>query len=430
MKSVKKSILVLLLILISGSGFSQDQTTDTTFQAIATMQGLLNNLSKIKISGYLQGQFQIADSIGIGSYAGGNFPAATDKRFNVRRGRVKVMYDNTITQFVIQIDATEKGVGLKDAYAKVTEPWLQTFALTVGVQDRPFGYEIGYSSSLREAPERGRMSQILFPGERDLGAKLTIEFPKTSSFNFFKFEAGLFNGTGGVNSDFDTQKDFIAHLTLRKALFDEKMRLSGGVSAYTGGWRLDTTKLYSSLDRNSSGQLAFILDSDTSTTGRLAQRNYYGIDLQVSYETPFIGMTTFRAEFIGGVHAGTKSNTDSPREQPKDSKTTLLLPAYERNFNGAYFYLLQNIGHLPFQAVLKYDWYDPNTDVKGDDITSALTSADIKFSTFGFGLVYKFDQNMKFTAYYDLVKNESTQLSNYTQDRKDNVFTLRMQYKF
>ena len=59
------------------------------------------------------------------------------------------------------------------------------------------------------------------------------------------------------------------------------------------------------------------------------------------------------------------------------------------------------------------------------------TAADIKYTTLGLGLAYRWDSNIKLTAYYDMVTNEtSSNLSGYTQDLKDNVFTLRMQYKF
>jgi hypothetical protein len=430
MNLTKKFFTLLMAVFPVSCALAQETPADTTPQAIAAMQAILNNLSKIKISGYIQGQFQVADSTGIKSYAGGDFPVASDKRFMLRRGRIKVVYDNTLTQFVLQIDATEKGVVLKDAYAKVTEPWLQTFGLSVGIMNRPFGFEIGYSSSMRESPERGRMSQIIFPGERDLGAMLTIEPPKTSKLNFFKIEAGLFNGTGNSTPEFDKTKDFIGHLVLRKSVLNEKLKLSGGVSIYNGGWRADTANLYSEIITDATGIKKFKLDPDTLAVGRIMKRNYFGFDFQLSYETPVIGITTFRAEYIGGVQTGTKSSNDSPKELPVDSKTKLESDAFQRNFNGAYFYLLQNIGKLPLQLILKYDWYDPNTKVKGDEITSALTAADIKYTTTGIGLAYRYDQNIKFTAYYDIVKNESTQLSGYTKDLKDNVFTIRMQYKF
>ena len=89
--------------------------------------------------------------------------------------------------------------------------------------------------------------------------------------------------------------------------------------------------------------------------------------------------------------------------------------------------------------MVKYDWLNPNTKVDQSKIGVAGTKtsvADIKFSTLGLGWMYRWDENVKFTLYYDIVKNESTQLNlgkpqvNYTGDVKDNVLTLRVQFKF
>jgi phosphate-selective porin len=38
--------------------------------------------------------------------------------------------------------------------------------------------------------------------------------------------------------------------------------------------------------------------------------------------------------------------------------------------------------------------------------------------------------NVKLMAYYEFVKNETTQLTGYTRDLPDNVLTLRAQFKF
>ncbi|MDP4277985.1 MAG: porin, partial [Bacteroidota bacterium] len=108
-----------------------------------------------------------------------------------------------------------------------------------------------------------------------------------------------------------------------------------------------------------------------------------------------------------------------------------------------YVYLIQNILQSPFQAVVKYDVYDPNTAVSGNEIGKTATgavatgTADIKYSTIGLGLNYNFNSNVRLMAYYDIVKNETTSniktastLSDLSKDRKDNVFTFRIQYKF
>ncbi|MFM7903371.1 MAG: porin [Bacteroidota bacterium] len=55
----------------------------------------------------------------------------------------------------------------------------------------------------------------------------------------------------------------------------------------------------------------------------------------------------------------------------------------------------------------------------------------MKYTTLGLGLNWYYDQNIRLMAYYDMVTNEtSTNLSGWTADKQDNVFTLRMQVKF
>ena len=120
------------------------------------------------------------------------------------------------------------------------------------------------------------------------------------------------------------------------------------------------------------------------------------------------------------------------------TQTNTPIEIYTRNFNGAYFYFLQNIGSSPWQAILKYDWYDPNTDLTGDEIGKSGASGfkpgnatDLKYTTIGFGLAYRWDANVKITAYFDKVTNETSKyVPEATYDIMDNVFTLRAQVKF
>ena len=87
-----------------------------------------------------------------------------------------------------------------------------------------------------------------------------------------------------------------------------------------------------------------------------------------------------------------------------------------------------------YKLVVKYEWFDPNTNVDDDIIgakaNSRTSKADIAYTTLGLGVLYDYDDNVRVTAYYDITTNESTNLAGYTNDLKDNVFTLRIQYKF
>jgi hypothetical protein len=143
------------------------------------------------------------------------------------------------------------------------------------------------------------------------------------------------------------------------------------------------------------------------------------------------GETEWRAEYWSGMQPGTVNSTTNPGSIP--SSNGVPLPTYIRHFEGAYFYFLQNIVNIKHQLIVKYDWYDPNRKVKRTDIgktATNLTSADIKFSTLGAGYVYHFNPQTKIIFYYAFVKNEITNLSGYTTDQKDNVFTCRLQFRF
>ena len=66
------------------------EAEDTLTPAVARNSFDLEALKRIKVSGYIQAQFQYADSSGQQSFAGGNFASGTDKRFALRRGRIKL----------------------------------------------------------------------------------------------------------------------------------------------------------------------------------------------------------------------------------------------------------------------------------------------------------------------------------------------------
>ncbi len=91
------------------------------------------------------------------------------------------------------------------------------------------------------------------------------------------------------------------------------------------------------------------------------------------------------------------------------------------------------MGIIPLSAVVKYDWYDQNSKVSGDEIgfLNNTSKGDLSFNTLGFGLIWKINKDLRATAYYEILKNELSQnLSGYDVDKKDNLFTLRLQYKF
>lgn len=398
-----------------------------------TVRPVVKRMENLYFSGYIQPQFQVAQSKGAPSYEGGNFSEFSNNRFMLRRARVKLDYffpsknsSFPAALFAFQFDATERGVNVRDMYARVFEPKGHNFALTMGIFARPFGYEINLSSAFRETPERGRMSQILMPTERDLGAMLSYEpQKKKGKFKPFKLDVALVNGQGlapGGTTDFDQYKDLVSRFTL-KPIPVGGLTLSGGLSLLNGGWRQATKYKWTMSDN--SGKYNFNLDSSLSNLGGKAERRYYGADVQLVKKHGW-GKTEFRAEYWRGLQPGTAKTTTNPGILPLD-------PTFIRPFDGGFFYFLQNLGNSKNELMVKYDWYDPNRKVGGPQIGmngGGFTAADVRFDTWGVGLTRWLTDRVKFLVYYDFVKNEKTSVAGYTQDLKDNIFTARFQFRF
>jgi phosphate-selective porin len=374
----------------------------------------------VKLSGYIQSQYQYGEknaALKVGT-ANEN-PDESFSRIGIRRGRIKLTADDGgLASGVFQIDLTEKGLGLKDAYLNIKDPWINTLQVRAGVFDRPFGNEIGYSSSKRESPERSTLFQTLFPDERDLGAMLVLQPAKTSVWNIFMLEAGLFAGNG-IKQETDSRKDFIGRLSLTKTVRSD-FSYGIGVSYYNGSVYQGTEKVYK---MNGKG---FELNSDASNKSKFAKREYLGCNFRLALYSS-LGITQLRAEYLTGQQPGTAGSSKSPN--------VAVLPAsdtYIRNFNGAYVIFVQDLGSLPFSAALKYDWYDPNTKVSGDEIGENGTSqTDLSYNTFGFGALWKISNAFRLQAFYEINTNEKTaKVASMTDDLKDNIFTLRLQYKF
>ena len=373
---------------------------------------------ELKISGYIQTQYQWGEedaSLNVGTpneKADESF-----SRIGIRRGRIKFAYEEGVASGVFQLDMTEKGVGIKDAYLNVKDPWTKAFALKAGIFDRPFGNEISYSSSRRESPERSAIFQALFPGERDMGVSLTVQPSEKSALHFLKLEAGLFAGNG-IKQETDSRKDFIGHLSADKKL--GFIEIGGGVSYYNGSVYQGTENVY-----HMNGD-AFIFNSSPDNKGKFAEREYVGFDGQISLKTG-MGTTQLRAEYLFGEQPTKAGNINSPNESSLPTHDT-----YIRNFNGGYVIFIQGLGSLPVYTVLKYDWYDPNTKVSKNNIGLKNTSkGDIAYKNFGFGILWNVNSSLRLQAYYEINKNEkSANLANYNEDLKDNKFTLRLQYKF
>ncbi len=404
----------MLNLLLHGLSYGQQLVHKTDSIPVEA-----SNVGKLRVTGYVQTQFQIGEPAASLKVGGPNtHPDQNFNRFGVRRGRVKVQYEKGIVLGVIQIDATEKGLGLKDAYLKVSIPSFGTSSVQAGVFNRPFGYEVAYSSSRRETPERAIINTTLFPDERDLGVMATFQANKTSSWHFLKLDVGLFAGNG-IQPDTDSRKDLMSRLSFHKS-FQSEGSLSGGLSYYYGGVYQGTQNVYSISDQS------FVLNSKVSNLGEFAKREYVGIDVQWSFKS-LLGQTKFQGEYIIGKQPGTEFSSKSPNSSSVSTSDT-----YLRTIRGGYLTWVQSIGKLPVSMVAKLDWYDPNTRIARNEIGLGGTGiADVLYQTLGFGILWDIQENLRLLAHGEFLMNErSENLPFFARDLKDNVLTVRLQFKF
>ena len=96
-------------------------------ERLATAESDLAKLTKIKLSGYIQAQWQWTQDPSA-------YPANS---FLVRRARIKIQYEpiNGVV-FVLQPDFLQSSVSLKDAYVQINDPWIKTFSLYAGQFNR------------------------------------------------------------------------------------------------------------------------------------------------------------------------------------------------------------------------------------------------------------------------------------------------------
>ena len=238
------------------------------------------NPPAFRVSGYVQGRFEYHSMSADGLSDAGK-PAATTQ-FLVRRGRVKVGHESRLAAFMLQIDATPRGVSLKDAEATFIEPWSGlNLRWTVGQFKWPFGDELQQSSSAREMPERSRVVRALFPGERDRGLRLV------GRWEAVRFALAVVNGNGTTDpiygaSEENAFKDVVGRVGVEGAWW------TLGVSGYWG--------------KGLSTTVGSATDADEVVYARY-RRVRYGVDAQIRATIPSVGRATFKAEVIGGRDA-------------------------------------------------------------------------------------------------------------------------------
>jgi hypothetical protein len=395
------------------------------------LEGDVEKLKQIKISGYVQTEWQHYDQkTSLGGRA--LYSDSRKNLFTIRRGRLKVQHKLGVMKSVIQADFTERGVELKDAYAEFELLPEGEFLVDVGQFNRP-NYEVELSSSARESPERSQVVRAFYPGERDLGFMFTYQPALTETFDP-KLQLALFNGVG-PSPETDAYKDFMTRLSFPLPLGEETpIHIDLGGSFYYGGIPQTSDSILKTVD----GRTIMAVNDETGSMAGWGNRQNFGLEGQVYLDVLPFGGTILKGEYLAGQRpTGATAATSASVGVGKDSNGeqipvvvpgTAGKPLQLRDQSGYYLYLVQNIG-TRFQLAAKYDYFDRNTGLEGSQVTSA---SDAAFSVLGFGANF-FVDNLRITAWYEIPTAESGAFASGSitpEDAKDNKTTIRFQYKF
>lgn len=409
--TMKKLLAIGIFMVISVYGYSQKQVIDSLKEVIASHEGKLNalddrvlvnesdlgKLNKIKVSGYVQAQWEHygADLEKTNGY---------NNTFFIRRARIKFTYEPADgVKFVLQPDFSTGNLALKDAYAVVNIPKLKNVTLWMGQMNRP-NYDVEYSSSSRELLERARVTTTIYPGEREIGAKLEYTGIKVPILAQLMIMNGNFTGTQA--KDVDSHKDVMARLVYSVKLPAAGVGIDFGANHYFGA-NLAKTNQYV---KKSDGTL-----DSLNNVWRYLDKHWTGGEVRIYADV--LGGMSIKGEYVAGINSVASTiATTSTMAQKKAS------PNLYNNFAGYYITLVKNIG-AKNQAVVRYDYYDPNTKLSGD-----AANGSIYYKTWALAWQYYLNDNIRITAQYTMPKNE-TNASN-PADYKDNLFTVRVQAKF
>jgi phosphate-selective porin len=148
------------------------------------------------------------------------------------------------------------------------------------------------------------------------------------------------------------------------------------------------------------------MDSTVSNYKSYLDKTWGGVEMQVFFD--FLGGMALKGEYIAGKNATTGTSKTDPYKT--------------REFAGYYAYFIKNIGKKN-QFAARYDYYDPNTRLAGDN-----AAKEVYYKTIALAWQYYLNDNIRFSVSYEMPKNETN--ATYTKDIKDNVFAVRMQAKF
>jgi phosphate-selective porin len=385
-------------------------------EAVAASKAALEKLTRLKLSGYVQGRYQLNEATNLRVPAAAPAPATGNDGFSVRRGRLKAAYEGKYSEFVLQLDAVPSGVSVRSAEAVLKLPWVNGWIL-FGQTEMPFGYETQASSAELALLERSRVVRAFLPGEYDRGVKA---FARAGPVNV---KVGVMNGNTTDYRGYtlpDASGSPNVAVTPAGLDNDEEKDVLGRLGVDLGWLNLGASGWWGKTLANPA--LAGTPAAGIPGANRYYDRTRVGADAQLYLRLLPLGATSLKGEYIAG-----KTPFASNREQ-------LGVSAY-----GWYAQLQQGLGPA-VELAARFDRYDPRSGVAAEAAGSgryvgSTAARPARVDTFAYGAHWFVDKNLKLSAVHEIPMTErpapsaSNPLGG-NEDPPDQLFTVQLQARF
>jgi hypothetical protein len=396
--------------------------------------------SDFAISAYVQAQYESHQDSQDQVQQGGSY--LNQDRFLVRRGRVRFDAAWRFAELAVELDGnTTRGpsFGLRRAEASLvwrgSSPWSGKIAprderharpppvaLTFGLTEIPFGLELVESARDRVFAERSQGSLALFPGEPDVGVRLS------GGLGFFRYSVAILNGEplddrpgGRGGRDPGSGKDLVARLGADVSP-TASTRLAGGVSVLRGeGFHQGTDATKNSVQWRDANENSLVDPGEiTAAPGSAATpsesfpRWAFGADLRLRARSA-IGWSSLHGEVT------LASNLDRGLFVADPIATSV--DVRELSYYAAF---VQEI--TPYAlAGLRFDTYDPNADFF-DKRQGKLVPTSQAIHTFSPLVGLALPSHARLIFQYDLVRDQlAKDARGVPVDLKNDRWTLRLQ---
>jgi hypothetical protein len=379
------------------------------------------------LSGYFQGQYEShQDSIDQLRQGGA---LLNQDRFVLRRGRIRVARDWDYASLLVELDGnTVRGPTMRFQKAELslvygrskekdTPPIAQ---LTLGQFDAPFGFDLVQSPRTRWFMERSTASRALWPGEPDVGARLS------GGIGFARYAFAVTNGepidekSGLGLQDPNGVKDVTGRLGA-EAKPSEALVITGGVSFNRGkGFHAGTDATKSSLTWIDNGDGLVQSNELTGIPGAAAtpSENFarwaVGADLQIRLKS-MLGWSMLYGEVISANNLDRGLFIADPT-----------LVGYDVRELGYYVAFTQEVTQYGVVGI-RYDSYDPNsdsTDPRGGKLLPASQKVRTVSPLVGLTLPDRARLVLQYDKIQDLFARDARGVP---VDFSNNQWTLRLQ---